>query len=249
MRNESLLEVRDLRKAFGGVLANDGVNLEVAPRAIVGLIGPNGCGKSTLFNCISGHERRDGGVVKFDGRLLEGLSEAEIARLGLVRTFQQAHVYERMTCIDNLVISGHSTGVRFRDLWVRLSRDRSERALRLLLDVGLSAKRDVPAAELSFGERKLLELAMALMSEPKMLLLDEPTAGVNPRMIARMVERLQWVNQAMGITLLVIEHNMRVVMQLAHRIYCLAQGRVLACGAPGEIRSDARVLQAYLGST
>lgn len=242
-----MLEVRNLRKAFGGVVANDDVNLDVPRGGIVGLIGPNGSGKTTLFNSIVGHHRIDAGVVRFDGRHLDGLNVPQIARLGLVRTFQQAHVFDGMTCLQNMGISASHAREGFSAMSGRLPLEIAHRALGLLDFVGLGGKRDAPAGELSYGERKLLELAMGLMNEPKMLLLDEPTAGVNPALINHIVDRLGRANASLGITLLIIEHNMRVVMDLAHHIHCLAHGKLLASGAPKEIRADPRVIEAYLG--
>ena len=245
---DNVLEARGLTKAFGGVVANDDISLDVARGAIVGLIGPNGSGKTTLFNCITAQARRDRGTLRFAGRNLEGLSSAAIARLGLVRTFQEAQVYEGMTCLENMTVSVSHAGEKLGALFGRAHGAVTAKALELLEFVGLAAKRDARGRELSYGERKLLELAMALMSEPKMLLLDEPTAGVNPALVERLLERLREINRSRGVTLLVIEHNMRVVMALAQRIYCLARGRLLASGTPQEIRTDPRVIEAYLGA-
>ena len=243
-----LLELRDVRKAFGGVVANDGITFSVPQGAIVGLIGPNGSGKTTLFNGITGQNPPDAGEVVFAGRPLAGLSAAQIARLGLGRTFQQVGVYEGMTCLQGMQVSASHAADGWISLVQRPSRAMRERALELLDFVGLDAQRDQPAGELSYGQRKLLEFAMALMGEPKLLLLDEPTAGVNPALLPVLVERLQRANATLGITLIVIEHNMPVVMGLAQQIHCLARGRLLASGTPAQIRADARVVEAYLGA-
>jgi len=245
---DKLLEVRNVRKAFGGVVANADVSIDVESGAIVGLIGPNGSGKTTLFNSVVGHHPIDGGTVRFDGHTITGLSMAQTARRGLVRTFQQSHLFDRLSCLDNVRIADSHAGEATTDMLRGLPRESRERALQLLDFAGLYEERQTAAGELSFGQRKLLELAMALMSKPKLLLLDEPTAGVNPTMINGVVARLLRAHAEMGITLVVIEHNMRVIMSLAHRIYCLAQGRVLAAGAPDEVRSDPRVIEAYLGA-
>ena len=245
---DNLLEVRNLVKAYGGVLANDAISIDVPRGAIVGLIGPNGSGKTTLFNCIVGHHPFDRGSVAFDGRELSRLRVPQIARLGLLRTFQQAHVYGGMTCLHNMRISAARARAGPYDLFNRIAPELDDRALGLLDFVGLHGKRHMLADELSFGQRKLLEFAMALMNEPKMLLLDEPTAGINPTLINAIIDRLRRANASLGITLLVIEHNMRVIMNLAERIYCLAHGQLLAEGTPERIRSDRRVIDAYLGT-
>ena len=201
-----------------------------------------------MFNSITGQHRIDAGLVRFDGRQLDGLSSAQIARLGLVRTFQQAHVYDGITCLQNMAISASHAAEGPGAMLRRFPAELSGRAIGLLEFVGLGAKHDAPARNLSYGERKLLEIAMGLMNEPKMLLLDEPTAGVNPPLINPIVERLRRSNASFGIALLIIEHNLRVVMDLADRIYCLAHGKLLASGTPQEIRADARVIDAYLGA-
>jgi branched-chain amino acid transport system ATP-binding protein len=244
----NLLEVRDLRKTFGGVVANDAISIDVRHGGIVGLIGPNGSGKTTLFNSIVGHHAFDRGSVRFDGRELSRLGVPQVARLGLLRTFQQAHVYDGLPCIRNIEISTSHAGERLFAMLGQFPSEVTDKAHGLLDFVGLTELTDEVAGNLSYGQRKLLELAMALMNEPKMLLLDEPTAGINPTLINRVIDRLKRANDALGITLLVIEHNMRVIMDLAEHIYCLAHGRLLAAGTPDEIRSDRRVIDAYLGA-
>jgi ABC-type branched-subunit amino acid transport system ATPase component len=247
MTAANLLEVRDVRKAFGGVVANAQVSLDVAPGSIVGLIGPNGSGKTTLFNSIVGFHPIDDGTVRFEGHDISAMTQSQTARRGLVRTFQQSHLFDRLSCLDNMRIGAAHAGETHLDMLRMLPREVEERGLELLAFAGLLEERDTAAGELSYGQRKLLELAMALMSRPKLLLLDEPTAGVNPTMINGVMERLLRANADMGVTLLVIEHNMRVIMALAQTIYCLAQGQVLAAGRPDEVRNDPRVIAAYLG--
>lgn len=243
----SLLAVTAVHKHYGGVLANDGVDLVVPVGAIVGLIGPNGSGKTTLFNVVAGSVSPDSGQVKLDGQDITRLGPAQIARRGLLRSFQHAGVFGGLTCLDNLLASHRRTGEPVRAMWLRPHAADRERAHALLSLVGLGAKTSQLAGELSFGQRKLLELAMALMNQPRLLLLDEPTAGVSPALIPELVERLRHANASLGITLLVIEHNMEVIMGLAHHVFCMARGRVLASGTPAQVRADERVLQAYLG--
>ena len=245
---DTMLQVSGLCKRFGGIVANDAVTIDVEAGSVVGLIGPNGSGKTTLFNCIVGDQRADAGSVRFSGTDLAGRSTAEIARLGLVRTFQQAHVYERLTCLENIEVSMRRSPGSYGALVRESEPSLAANGMRLLGLVDLEDKARETAGRLSFGQRKLLELAMALANEPRMLLLDEPTAGVNPALIGRVLDRLREVRASFGLTMVVIEHNMRVVMELAEKIYCLAHGRVLACGTPEEIRGDPRVIDAYLGA-
>jgi ABC-type branched-subunit amino acid transport system ATPase component len=243
------LEVRHLTKRFGGVVANRDVSITVPAGSIVGLIGPNGSGKTTLFNCIVGYHPIDGGTITFAGREVTRLRLPQIARLGLIRTFQQTRVYRNMTAMQNMHVSVPLTGTGLRALFARVPAQVNEQAESLLDFVGIYDKRFLRASGLSFGEQKLLELAMALMNRPAMLLLDEPTAGINPTLINRVIDRLQRTNADLGITLLVIEHNMRAIMALARHIYCLAHGEVLASGSPAQIQNDPRVVDAYLGKT
>ena len=243
-----MLEVRGVHKAFGGVVANRDVTLAVPAGKIYGLIGPNGSGKTTLFNSIAGHHPIDAGSIRFQGREISALRVPEIARLGLLRTFQQTRTYARMTCVQNMLISVPASDLGWRSLFRKSTPAERLEADELLEFVGLYPKRHLRAGDLSFGQQKLLELAMALMSEPSMLLLDEPTAGINPTLINGLLDRLRRVNGERGITLLVIEHNMRVIMGLAEYIYCLAHGELLAEGKPETIQTDQRVIDAYLGA-
>ena len=243
-----LLEVRDVSKRYGGIVANHKVSLSVEEGQIVGLIGPNGSGKTTLFNSIVGTHPIDGGSIRFDGSEISHLRVAEIARLGLIRTFQQTRIFRQMSCIENMLVSTPQGDASPRALLARPAADDRTHAEELLAFVGLATKRHLPAGSLSFGQQKLLEFAMALMNEPRLLLLDEPTAGINPTLINGLVERLKRARDQLGITLLVIEHNMRVVMNLAEHIYCLAHGELLAEGRPQEVQNDPRVVAAYLGA-
>ncbi|WP_193185871.1 ABC transporter ATP-binding protein [Nisaea sediminum] len=245
----NLIEVRGVSKSYGGVVANKDVSIDVAEGGITGLIGPNGSGKTTLFNSIVGYHPIDEGSIRFRGKEISKLRVPEIARLGLLRTFQQTRIYSKMDCMKNMLISvshrDEGLGAMFGSM---RDRETEEFAEELLEFVGLYQKRFLVAGELSFGQQKLLEFAMALMNRPQVLLLDEPTAGINPTLINGLIDRLKRANEQFGITLFVIEHNMRVIMNLADRISCLAHGELLATGTPDEIQSDPRVVDAYLGA-
>jgi branched-chain amino acid transport system ATP-binding protein len=243
----SILEVNQVYKYFGGVKANEDISLSVEQGSIVGLIGPNGSGKTTLFNSIVGTHPIDKGSIKFDGKEVSELPVPVVAKLGLLRTFQQTRIYGKLNCIENMLISNKSQEKGLLSVFSKIPLELNDKAENLLKFVGLYQKRKLRAGDLSFGQQKLLELAMALMNEPKMLLLDEPTAGINPILINGIIDRLIKVNKEFGITLLVIEHNMRVIMQLAQKIFCLAHGEMLAEGTPDQIKNDKRVIDAYLG--
>ena len=243
----SLIEVSGVSKVFGGVIANHEVSLDVSESRITGLIGPNGSGKTTLFNSIVGYHPIDSGSIRFEGREISKLRVQQIARLGLLRTFQQTRIFSNMNCVDNMLISLSHRDEGFGDMFTTYPAEITDRAEALLEFVGLYSKRRLISGDLSFGQQKLLEFAMALMNEPKILLLDEPTAGINPTLINGLIDRLKRANQELGITLFVIEHNMPVIMGLAEHIYCLANGQLLAQGPPEEIQNDQRVIEAYLG--
>ena len=243
----SILEVNQVYKYFGGVKANEDISLSVEQGSIVGLIGPNGSGKTTLFNSIVGTHPIDKGSIKFEGKEVSELPIPIVAKLGLLRTFQQTRIYGKLNCIENMLISNKSQEKGLLSVFSKIPPELTDKAENLLKFVGLYQKRKLRAGDLSFGQQKLLELAMALMNEPKMLLLDEPTAGINPTLINGIIDRLIKVNKEFGITLLVIEHNMRVIMQLAQKIFCLAHGEMLAEGTPEQIKNDKRVIDAYLG--
>jgi len=244
----ALLEVSNVSKYFGGVKANVDISLQVEQGSIVGLIGPNGSGKTTLFNSIVGTHPIDQGSIKFDGKEISSLPIPEVAKLGLLRTFQQTRIYGKLNCVQNMLISHKPRNETLLTVFSGIPKELTSKAEDILKFVGLYQKRNLRAGDLSFGQQKLLELAMALMSEPKMLLLDEPTAGINPTLINGIITRLIQVNKEYGITLFVIEHNMKVVMQLAQKIFCVAHGQLLAEGGPDEIKNDKRVVDAYLGA-
>ncbi|MGA0412915.1 MAG: ABC transporter ATP-binding protein [Candidatus Puniceispirillales bacterium] len=243
----NILEVKNVSKFFGGVRANEDISLSIKQGSIVALIGPNGSGKTTLFNSIVGTHPIDTGSIKFEGKELSKMLVHEIPPLGLLRTFQQTKIYGQMSCMMNMKISKKVSNNYFK-MFDTLPKELDDEAELILSFVGLYEKRNLRAGELSFGQQKLLELAMALMNEPKMLMLDEPTAGINPTLINGIIDRLIKINQKYNITLFVIEHNMRVVMNLAEHIFCMAHGKMLADGKPEEIKNDKRVIDAYLGA-
>ena len=244
---DDIIKVTNVSKAYGGVKANVDISLKVQRGSITGLIGPNGCGKTTLFNSIVGYHPIDNGSIEFDGKEISHLLVGDIARLGMLRTFQQTKIYGLMNCVDNMQISVSHRSDSKDGMFASRKGEIKERAEHLLEFVGLYSKRNLISGDLSFGQQKLLEFAMALMNEPKVLLLDEPTAGINPTLINGLIDRLARANEELGITLCVIEHNMRVIMNLAEHIYCLSNGKMLASGAPEALQNDQRVIDAYLG--
>ena len=244
----SIIDVSNVSKSYGGVKANSDISITVEQGGITGLIGPNGSGKTTLFNSIVGYHPIDGGSIKFEGQEISKMQVPEIARLGLLRTFQQTRIYGAMDCVENMLISLPVRKMAFMENFKRNSAEDIERAEHLLDFVGLYEKRLLRSGSLSFGQQKLLEFAMALMNEPTVLLLDEPTAGINPTLINGLIDRLKRANSEFGITLFIIEHNMRVIMNMADRIYCLAHGELLAAGNAEEIQNDQNVIDAYLGA-
>ncbi len=244
----AIIDVQNVSKSFGGVVANQDISLSVKSGTITGLIGPNGSGKTTLFNSIVGYHPIDAGSIRFEGKEISRLPVQQIARQGLLRTFQQTRIYSKMNCVENMLISLPHRKMSIWDALKTNTRADYERADHLLEFVGLYEKRMLKSGDLSFGQQKLLEFAMALMNEPTCLLLDEPTAGINPTLINGLIDRLKRANTEFGITLFIIEHNMRVIMNMAETIYCLAHGEMLAQGTPDEIQNDQRVIDAYLGA-
>ncbi|GAB4227027.1 MAG: ABC transporter ATP-binding protein [Elainellaceae cyanobacterium] len=248
-----LLSAQQLSKSFGGIKAVDRATIEVLPGSITGLIGPNGAGKTTLFNLLSNFTRADSGQVIFDGTPIQHLQPHQITQYGLVRTFQVARVLSKLSVMENMLLAAqHQTGENFWNVWFRPGqtakeeRRQRERASEILESVGLSHMAQSYAGALSGGQRKLLEIARALMVHPKLILLDEPAAGVNPTLINQICDHITRWNQE-GMTFLIIEHNMDVIMSLCDRVWVLAEGRNLATGTPAEIQHNSEVLEAYLG--
>lgn len=243
-----VLSVRDIYKRFGAIQAVNGVSLEVHRGEILGLIGPNGSGKSTLFNCILGQMRPDRGSVEVNGRAVGGMRPSTLNRLGVGRTFQQLSVFPQMSVIDNIILAGQEhTGSMLSRLFGPPDAGLTEAADRMIGFFRLEHLRDTRAGALSYGQQKLVDAAMAFMAGPSLVLLDEPAGGVNLTMLAGLKDRLAAYNAEHGTTFVVIEHNMEFVMSLCTRIIVLAEGRIIAEGAPDAIRSNQTVIDAYLG--
>jgi len=243
----ALLEAEGVCKSFGGLQALTDTSLSVAQGQIAGLIGPNGSGKTTLFNVMTGYERCHSGEIRLNGESITRAPPERVFALGVGRTFQITRLFFRLTVLENILVATQRHEGWIRSVARRAGSDAERRrAVEMLEFVGLGRLAARPAGELSYGQRKLLELASLLVADPAVLLLDEPTAGVNPTLINQLSERIRELNRA-GKTFLVVEHNMEFVMGLCQQVTVLHQGRTLVTGTPEQVRADPAVLDAYLG--
>jgi branched-chain amino acid transport system ATP-binding protein len=244
----AVLEVSEIKKSFGGIKAVDGVTFDVQEGEILGLIGPNGCGKSTLFNCILGQLTPTGGEVKVDGKIVTGLRPSELNRLGVSRTFQLLQVFPKLSVRENLILAGQEhQGNMMSRLFGPSDAGLSAAADQMIGFFKLDHLATEAAGGLSYGQQKLLDAAMAFMGGPRLVLLDEPAGGVNLTMLGDLKERLAAINREKRATFVVIEHNMEFVMSLCTRVMVMAEGKLLAMGTSAEVRANPAVIEAYLG--
>lgn len=250
----SLLEVRDLTMQFGGLTAVNGFGLRISDGDIVGLIGPNGAGKTTVFNCLTGMYQPTSGEIYLSGKRVDGLRPCQITQLGMARTFQNIRLFKDLTVLDNIRIAFHyQTRYSLASAALRLGRfGREEQAIldrttELLEIFDLYDHRNEVASSLPYGEQRRLEIARALAANPRILLLDEPAAGMNPHETQELTKLIRWVRDRFDLTVFLIEHDMRLVMALCQRILVLDYGNIIAEGSPAEIQSNRTVIEAYLG--
>ncbi len=245
----SILSVHDIKKSYGAIQAVGGVSFDVEPGEILGVIGPNGSGKTTLFNSILGQIKPDTGRVEFEGKDISGGSPLELSRLGVGRTFQNLQVFGKLSLRDNLILAAQEhTGTFWGRMFASPDNGLAARAQEMLDLFRLNHVADLPAGSLSYGQQKLVDIAMAFMPKPRLVLLDEPCAGVNPSLVDGLRELLVELNKKQGGSFVVIEHNMDFIMKLCHRVVCMVEGKVLAVGKPEEIQGNRAVLEAYLGN-
>lgn len=241
----ALLEIKGLNKSFGGIQAVQDCTLSVEEGSIVSLIGPNGAGKTTVFNLITGLLSIDSGQIFFDGKKINGLKPHQITRTGISRTFQITRDLQELTVLENMIVQSQVNG--FWDMFgISMMKEEEDRAMELLSFVDIDYLAREKSKNLSYGQKKLLEFASVLMSDPRLIMLDEPAGGVNPTLLESIIDRILQLNKK-GITFLIIEHNMDLVMKISNPVICMAYGTVLAQGTPKEIQENKRVLEAYLG--
>jgi neutral amino acid transport system ATP-binding protein len=241
----ALLEIKGLSKRFGGIQAVQDCNFSVEEGSIVSLIGPNGAGKTTVFNLITGLLPIDTGHIIFAGKKINGLMPHQITRKGISRTFQITRDLQELTVLENMIVQSQVKG--FLDMFrMSMLKEEEVRAMELLSFVGIDHLAREKSKNLSYGQKKLLEFASVLMSDPRLIMLDEPAGGVNPTLLESIIDRILQLNKK-GITFLIIEHNMDLVMKISNPVICMAYGTVLAQGAPKEIQENERVMEAYLG--
>jgi len=247
--SQPLLKVSDLRKSYGAIRAVDGVSFEVQPGEIFGVIGPNGSGKTTLFNSMLGQIRPDAGRIELQGEDVTHLGPLQLNRRGVGRTFQTLQVFGKMSVRDNLIVAAQEhQGSMLRRLFMPGDSGLGAKADALIDQFRIRHVADKKAGQLSYGQQKLVDIGMAFMSEPELVLLDEPCAGVNPSLVGGLSRLLKELNATRRGSFVVIEHNMDFVMDLCHRIMVMVEGKVMAIGTPAEIRANKQVLDAYLGS-
>jgi branched-chain amino acid transport system ATP-binding protein len=243
------LDVTDLRKSYGAIGAVDGVSFSVSPGEIVGVIGPNGSGKTTLFNAILGQIKPSGGRVEFCGETITGMAPLALSRRGVGRTFQSLQVFGKLSVRDNLIVAAQEfKGTMRSRLFAAPDAGLGKHADETIEFFRLGHVAKLPAGSLSYGQQKLVDIAMAFMAAPRLVMLDEPCAGVNPHLVEQLGDMLLELNRSRGGSFVIVEHNMDFVMRLCPRIICMAGGRILAHGGPAEIQSNSAVLEAYLGN-